>query len=57
MGVVANTPGTIFEDLILIGGRVNEMKGAAPGDVRAFDVRTGALRWALSGRSRLGSRP
>lgn len=45
MGVVANTPGTIFEDLILIGGRVNEMKGAAPGDVRAFDVRTGALRW------------
>ncbi|MBY0399696.1 PQQ-binding-like beta-propeller repeat protein [Myxococcota bacterium] len=45
LGVVANTPGTIFEDLILIGGRVNEMKGAAPGDVRAFDVRTGALRW------------
>lgn len=45
IGVVANTPGTIFEDLIVIGGRVNEMKGAAPGDVRAFDVRTGALRW------------
>ncbi len=45
LGVVANTPGTIFEDLILIGGRVNESRGAAPGHVRAFDVRTGALRW------------
>jgi quinoprotein glucose dehydrogenase len=45
LGVVANTPGTIFEDLILIGGRVNENRGAAPGHVRAFDVRTGALRW------------
>jgi quinoprotein glucose dehydrogenase len=45
MGVVANTPGTLFEDLILMGGRVNEAKGAAPGHVRAFDVRTGELRW------------
>jgi quinoprotein glucose dehydrogenase len=45
MGVVATTPGTLFEDLILMGGRVNEVKGAAPGHVRAFDVRTGELRW------------
>ena len=45
MGVAANTPGTLFEDLILMGGRVNEMKGAAPGHVRAYDVRSGALRW------------
>jgi quinoprotein glucose dehydrogenase len=45
MGVVANTPGAIFEDLVLMGGRVNEARGAAPGHVRAFDVRTGALRW------------
>lgn len=45
MGVLANTPGTVFEDLILVGGRVNEMRGAAPGHVRAFDVRTGAQRW------------
>lgn len=47
LGVVANTPGAIFEDLILIGGRVNESRGAAPGHVRAFDVRTGALRWTF----------
>jgi quinoprotein glucose dehydrogenase len=45
MGVVASTPGTVFEDLILIGGRVNEFDGAAPGHVRAFDIRTGEQRW------------
>jgi len=47
LGVVASTPGAIFEDMILIGGRVNEFKGAAPGPVRAFDARTGALRWTF----------
>ncbi len=45
MGVLANTPGTVFENLILLGGRVNEGEGAAPGHVRAYDVRTGEMRW------------
>lgn len=45
MGVVASTPGVVFEDLILIGGRVNEARGALPGHVRAFDLRSGAMRW------------
>ncbi|MCP5065878.1 MAG: PQQ-binding-like beta-propeller repeat protein, partial [bacterium] len=45
MGVVATTPGTLFEDLLILGGRVNEIEGAAPGHVRAFDVRTGEMRW------------
>ncbi|MEM9176444.1 MAG: PQQ-binding-like beta-propeller repeat protein [Myxococcota bacterium] len=47
MGVTVTTPATIFEDLILVGGRVNEVEGAAPGNVRAFDVRSGALRWVF----------
>jgi len=47
MGVVATTPGTLFEDLLLLGGRVNETEGAAPGHVRAFDVRTGEIRWTF----------
>ena len=47
LGVVANTPGALFEDLIIMGGRVNEMHGAAPGHVRAFDVRTGELVWTF----------
>lgn len=45
LGVVANTPGALFDDLILMGGRVNETKGAAPGHFRAFDARTGEQRW------------
>ena len=47
MGVTVTTPATIFENLILIGGRVNEMEGAAPGHVRAFDAQTGALVWTF----------
>ncbi len=43
--VVATTPGAIFRDLLLMGTRVSELGNAAPGHVRAFDVRSGALRW------------
>jgi quinoprotein glucose dehydrogenase len=45
--VVATTPGTVFRDLLLLGGRVSELANAAPGPVRAFDVRSGALRWTF----------
>ena len=43
--VILTTPGTIYKDLLIVGSRVSEMRGAAPGHVRAFDVRSGALRW------------
>ncbi len=39
------SPGVVYRDLVIIGGRVSEGLPASPGDVRAFDVRTGALRW------------
>ena len=45
MQVVLTTPPALFEDLLIIGGRVNELRGAAPGHVRAFDARTGEQRW------------
>ena len=45
MGVLVTTPGSVFEDLLIVGGRVNELSGAAPGHVRAFDIRTGEMRW------------
>ena len=41
VGVVLTTPGTVFEDLLIVGGRVDERSGAAPGHIRAFDVRVG----------------
>jgi len=43
--VSATTPGVVYDDLLILGTRVSEVSGAAPGDVRAFDVRTGAVRW------------
>jgi quinoprotein glucose dehydrogenase len=45
--LVATSPGVIYKDLLIQGSRVGEGEGAAPGDIRAFDVRTGALRWVF----------
>jgi quinoprotein glucose dehydrogenase len=35
----------IYKDLIIMGTRVSEASDAAPGHIRAYDVRTGALKW------------
>ena len=46
--VLSNTPGALYRDLLIIGTRVSEGPGeSAPGHIRAFDVRTGALRWTF----------
>ncbi|MCW3846485.1 PQQ-binding-like beta-propeller repeat protein [Sphingomonas sp. LB-2] len=42
------TPGVIFGDLIITGFRTSETRPAAPGAIRAYDVRTGALRWTFN---------
>ena len=41
------SPGIVYEDLIIVGGRNPETYPSPPGDIRAFDVRTGALRWSF----------
>ena len=41
------TPAVVFEDLLIVGGRVGEGLPASPGHVRAYDARTGALRWTF----------
>jgi quinoprotein glucose dehydrogenase len=41
------TPGSVYKDLIIVGGREPEAHPAPPGDVRAYDVHTGALRWVF----------
>lgn len=41
------TPGVVFNDLLIIGGRAGEGAGSSPGDIRAYDVRSGALRWTF----------
>jgi len=45
--VIATSPGVVFEDLLIQGTRVGEGEGAAPGHVRAYDVRTGRVRWTF----------
>ena len=40
-------PGRIFENLIIMGSATNQEYASAPGDIRAFDVRTGALVWTF----------
>jgi quinoprotein glucose dehydrogenase len=45
--VSLTSPGVIYKDAIIVGGRNAETLPAPPGDVRAFDVRTGKMRWAF----------
>jgi quinoprotein glucose dehydrogenase len=41
------SPGVVYKDLVIVGGRVSEGLPASPGDIRAYDVRSGKLRWAF----------
>ncbi|SHG88267.1 quinoprotein glucose dehydrogenase [Chryseolinea serpens] len=45
--VLSNTPGVIYKNLIIMGSRVHEGPIAAPGYLRAFDVKTGKLAWVF----------
>jgi quinoprotein glucose dehydrogenase len=45
--VSASSPGVVFEDLLIIGSSVPEALPSSPGDIRAYDIRTGALRWSF----------
>src|ERR1700756_2718122 len=41
------SPVIVYKDLIIVGGRNPETLPAPPGDIRAYDVRTGKLRWSF----------
>ncbi len=43
--IVATTPGIMYKDLLIMGSRVNESADAAPGHIRAYDIRTGNRKW------------
>lgn len=45
--VQSTTPGRVFENLVILGSATNQGYGSAPGDIRAFDVRTGKLVWSF----------
>jgi glucose dehydrogenase len=39
------SPGVIYKDMIIVGFRAPETQPALHGDIRAYDVHTGKLRW------------
>jgi glucose dehydrogenase len=41
------SPAVIYKDLVILGGRNPETLPAPPGDIRAYDVRTGKPRWSF----------
>ncbi len=45
--IALTDPGVVYKDLIIVGGRNPETHPAPPGYIRAYDVRTGALRWTF----------
>ena len=45
--VQSTTPGRVFENLLILGSATNQEYESAPGDVRAYDVRTGKLVWTF----------
>jgi quinoprotein glucose dehydrogenase len=45
--IFLTSPPIVYKDLFVVGGRNPETLPAPPGDIRAFDVHTGKLRWAF----------
>lgn len=48
MWVTAATPGIIYRDMLILGSTLGEGPSpAAPGHIRAYDVRSGDIRWTF----------
>lgn len=47
LSIALTTPGVVYKDLLIVSGRMPESLPSPPGDIRAFDVRTGKLRWSF----------
>jgi len=45
--IYMTSPAVIYKDLMIVGGREAETLPASPGDVRAYDVHSGTLRWSF----------
>ena len=45
--VQSGSPGHVFENLIILGSAPGELYDSPPGDLRAYDVRTGKTAWTF----------
>jgi quinoprotein glucose dehydrogenase len=46
-GMYITSPGSVYKDVYIFSGRVSESTPSSPGHIRAFDVKTGKLRWTF----------
>ncbi|SHE48364.1 quinoprotein glucose dehydrogenase [Fodinibius roseus] len=47
LSVRATSPGVVHNDLLIMGSSTSEGEGAAPGHIRAYNVKTGAIEWTF----------
>ena len=47
MTITSTTPGTVYRDLLIMSVLVSEGLPSSPGHIRAFDMRTGKVRWVF----------
>ncbi|HET9178811.1 MAG TPA: PQQ-binding-like beta-propeller repeat protein [Terriglobia bacterium] len=47
LSVKVTSPGAIYKDLIIMGSSLPEDLPCPPGDIRAYDVRSGQMRWSF----------
>ena len=45
--IQSNTPGEVFENLVIVGSATGEGYMSPPGDIRAYDVLTGKTAWTF----------
>ena len=45
--ISATSPGVVYKDLLILGSIVSEDLPASPGHIRAYDARTGKVRWTF----------
>ncbi|MGH9447313.1 MAG: PQQ-binding-like beta-propeller repeat protein, partial [Terriglobia bacterium] len=45
--IALTSPGIVYKNLLIVGGMEPETLPCAPGDIRAYDVRSGRLRWSF----------
>lgn len=45
--IYLTSPAVVYKDLVIVGGRNPETLPAPPGNIRAYDVRTGKPRWSF----------
>ena len=47
INISLTTPGVVYKNRLVVGSITSEDLPAAPGDIRAYNVRTGAIEWSF----------